>query len=290
MKRQAYAFKVLSRGRELQEHEDDDGTNWVAATRGDRFELYIANDSDWRVMAVCSVDGLCVMTGEPAEDARLRGYIIQPGARMVVPGWRLDDDHVAEFEFTAAAKSYSAQMGRKNDKHGYLICDIYRERPLPPPPKPPVEIAEVDEDFAFAPSERDNILRSAPADKLFSRSAGETESTFDTLLNDAAEADEPDNLGVGFGKKAEHRTTTVDFSVDHSAPPVRLAIRYDTERGLQRRGMGCAVPPKWSPQTSGQQPGESPGDLARFMRDVEKRRENKRSEGWGARLKRLFGG
>ena len=172
----------------------------------------------------------------------------------------------------------------KNQEYVFkdLICEIYREKPLPPPPKPPAEIAEVEEGLAFAPATRD--------ERLLSRSAGKTEPMLDTPDADASETDESDNLGVGFGKKAEHRTTTVDFEADRSAPPVRLVIRYDTERGLKRRGMGCALPPMWSPQTSGKQPGESPGDIARFLRDAEKRRESKRNEGFGARLKRFFGG
>jgi hypothetical protein len=185
MKTKDYEFGVISRGRVLDETRDESGQTCLTATRGDTFELSIINHSDRRIMAVCSVDGLCVMTGELSDDGRLRGYIIKPGLEMTIPGWRLDDDHVAAFEFTETAKSYSAQMGRKNEKHGHLICEIYLEKAPEPAPKPPAEVAEVDEGIAFAPRPRnDQRALAAPAEDNSTRlssapASREMESMFD---------------------------------------------------------------------------------------------------------------
>lgn len=310
MKKETFEFKVIAKGRSLEEHSDERGNVWVPANRGDSFQLKVSNHSEGRVMAVCSVDGLCVMTGEVPEDGRLRGYIVKPGAAMLVPGWRLDDDHIAEFEFTESAKSYAAQMGRKNEKQGQLICEIFYEKPPPPKPKPPAEIAEVEEDMAFAPPEGTALftpqeLPDGPdlpnttysLGRMDPQTPGGGDATGDNVLRSSGAGElesmfgEPDNVGVGFGKKAEHKTNTVDFKVDGSVPPVRFVIRYDTARGLQRRGVGCAIPPMWSSHP-GNRPSTSQivGDLARFNRDAERRRKEAESKGLGARLKKWFGG
>jgi|GEM_PF-2703038 len=237
-----YDFEVLSAGKRLDEHSSEDCEVWIAGMLGASFELRVKNRSVGRTMACCSVDGLSVMTGEPS-DGKLHGYIVGANSTLVIPGWRLDEDNIAQFEFTESAKSYASQMGQKNEKQGYLICSIYQEQVVPPEPPKPVEIAEVDEGPAYAP-----LLRSAPANRdqgLFSRSAdtGSGDIDFNSLLGD--DEAEPNNIGVGFGKKTEHHSRTVSFKIDPAITPVVIEIRYDTTRGLERRGMGCAVPPGW---------------------------------------------
>lgn len=89
-----------------------DGTDYVVAIKGRPFSIRLYNNCNRRRMAVVSVDGLDVMTGEPASSRAESGYVLNPWQTMEIKGWHRTNREVAQFVFDSNDKSYSAKMGK----------------------------------------------------------------------------------------------------------------------------------------------------------------------------------
>ncbi len=64
-----------------------------------------------RLMAVTSVDGVNVITGESAGYGQ-SGYVFDSWAGYDITGWRKSNQQIAAFTFTSVPKSYAARTGR----------------------------------------------------------------------------------------------------------------------------------------------------------------------------------
>src|SRR5689334_7169286 len=64
-----------------------DGQRFVVGTPGHEYAIRIRNQSDGRVLAVTSVDGVNVVSGETASPAQ-SGYVIDAGGTVEIAGWR----------------------------------------------------------------------------------------------------------------------------------------------------------------------------------------------------------
>ncbi len=71
---------------------------FVVGDPGERFGIYVKNNTSQRMEAVISVDGLDVVDAQPASFGK-RGYIIQPGEKLFVEGWRKNMEQVLEMQF-----------------------------------------------------------------------------------------------------------------------------------------------------------------------------------------------
>ncbi|MBU0827335.1 MAG: hypothetical protein KKE41_05530, partial [Gammaproteobacteria bacterium] len=63
------------------------GEYWVAGRPGARYAVTVHNRSGGRVLAVPSVDGVNVLSGETAAWDQ-RGYVFSPYERYQITGWR----------------------------------------------------------------------------------------------------------------------------------------------------------------------------------------------------------
>src|SRR3954464_6730098 len=86
----------------------------VAGEAQHEYEVRIRNRSTRRLLAVTSVDGVNVVSGETAAVGQ-RGYVIDPWSSVTVEGWRKSLDQVARFYFTRLPDSYAARTGRPDD-------------------------------------------------------------------------------------------------------------------------------------------------------------------------------
>ncbi|MBK1832982.1 hypothetical protein [Roseibacillus ishigakijimensis] len=84
---------------------------FVVGKEGKNYSLVVRNASESRLEVVLSVDGLDVMDGRPASFKK-RGYILGPGEKIEVKGFRTSYDAVAAFKFSTVAASYA------NLRHG----------------------------------------------------------------------------------------------------------------------------------------------------------------------------
>jgi hypothetical protein len=102
------------------------GEYWVAGRPGAKYSIEIRNRLGARLLAVTSVDGVNVLTGETAAWDQA-GYVFEPGERYQVTGWRKSDAEVAAFTFTESPNSYAERTGRPANV-GVIGIALYRER------------------------------------------------------------------------------------------------------------------------------------------------------------------
>jgi hypothetical protein len=112
------------------------GEYWVAGQPGAKYAIQIRNSRGPRVLAVTSVDGLNVLSGETADFGQ-SGYVFESGQRYGIEGWRKSDSEVAAFVFTASGDSYAERIGKPHDM-GVIGVALFRERPPVALYSPPV--------------------------------------------------------------------------------------------------------------------------------------------------------
>ena len=221
------------------------GEYWVAGKPGSRYAIEIRNRSGDRLLAVTSVDGVNVISGDTAGWEQT-GYVFDPGERYRVTGWRKSSAEVAAFTFTPAPNSYAARTGRAANI-GIIGVALFREsRPqaFNAPPK---------------------IAPSAPESGLLSKSAGGAEnqlaepsapSADGTRVDDAranpearesvaAATTAAPKLGTGHGEREHSYVTYTNFQRMQSEPNEVIRIRYDSFEHLV--AMGIVRPPRLVP-------------------------------------------
>src|SRR5580704_5418169 len=72
------------------------GEYWVAGTPGARYAIEIRNRAGGRLLAVTSVDGVNVISGDTAAWDQT-GYVFDPGQDYQISGWRKSNAEVADF-------------------------------------------------------------------------------------------------------------------------------------------------------------------------------------------------
>src|SRR6185312_16409584 len=109
------------------------GRLYVAGDPGTRYGLRFTNRTGQRLLAVASVDGVNIITGETA-NYNERGYVLSPWETIDVNGWRKSETTIADFQFAPLSDSYAARTGRPGDV-GVIGMAVFEERkPLPPRP------------------------------------------------------------------------------------------------------------------------------------------------------------
>jgi hypothetical protein len=106
------------------------GDYWVAGRPGARYAIEIRNHEAGRMLAVTSVDGINVLSGESAAWNQT-GYVFTSGERYQISGWRKSDSQVAAFVFTASPNSYAERIGRPANV-GVIGVALFKERPTQP--------------------------------------------------------------------------------------------------------------------------------------------------------------
>jgi hypothetical protein len=102
------------------------GEYWVAGRPGAKYAIEIHNRLGERLLAVASVDGANVLSGETAAWDQA-GYVFDPGERYQVTGWRKSDAEVAALTFTGSPNSFAERTGRPANV-GVIGIALYRER------------------------------------------------------------------------------------------------------------------------------------------------------------------
>lgn len=122
-----------SEGRWLQVYRHE-GRAYVIGKPGHEYQVRVANRLGEDLLAVMSVDGINVITGQTANPSQ-SGYVISPRASLEVQGWRRSLAQTAAFYFTALPDSYAARTGRPDDV-GVVGVALFRRKPVPQPFSP----------------------------------------------------------------------------------------------------------------------------------------------------------
>lgn len=205
---------------------------YVGGEHGQPYQLLLRNTSNRRVLVVISVDGVNVLTGEPAAPEQT-GYIINPQDTVQIEGWRKSLDTVAQFIFTTPDDSYAERTGQGGNT-GVLGFAVFEE--AAPPPRPPGYRRQEYESAKGAPR--------APAP------AG-------------AAAESRSDMGTGHGQEMPSSVREVQFRRASPRPAETLQIHYASLAQLERQRI--AQRGGWQ-QRPEQEPDPFPGER-RFVPD-----------------------
>jgi hypothetical protein len=208
-------------GRRLPVHWHQ-GSAYIAGQPGHEYRLMLRNRTAARVLAVVSVDGVNVITGQSADPAQ-SGYVVAPYGTLEIAGWRKSLAQTAAFYFTDLADSYAARTGRP-DNVGVIGVAVFREKRLPPP----APIGR--EAFPGAAGDSAAGKPSAPA-----ASAAAPGRQSNELRREEAEA--KSRLGTGHGQREHSQARYVSFERATSYPAEVVQLRYDSREHLVALGV-----------------------------------------------------
>jgi len=207
------------------------GRLYVPGTSGERYAVYVANRTGQRVMAVVSVDGINVVTGETAS-ADQNGYVLSPGQSFEINGWRKNMNEVAAFYFTRLPDSYAARTDRPGHV-GVIGVAAFREwqrpRPLPQPMTPPLSKRDANTHEAESRAQADTAA-GAPAASAPEGSAAQ-EAARGRIL------ERQEKIGTGHGERERSEVVYTNFRRATGHPTETLTLYYDTQANLVARGV-----------------------------------------------------
>lgn len=224
------------------------GEYWVAGTPGARYAIAVRSRADTRVLAVTSVDGVNVLSGDTASWDQT-GYVFAPAGQYQITGWRKSDSEVAAFAFSAASHSYAGRTGRP-EHVGVIGVALFREKAqaaaLPLPgylrgdsdngpgrQRPEGRLDPASPAPAAAP---DNAGSSNLADQR-ARPAHESEAGPDTPLGKSLSDTVGPRLGTGHGQRESSWVSHTRFERQQTRPDEIVSIRYDSRENLIASGV-----------------------------------------------------
>lgn len=200
------------------------GLRYIAGEPGNEYAIRIRNCSPQRVLAVVSVDGVNVVSGESASPDQ-GGYVLEPGGYVTIQGWRKDLNRTAAFYFSDPDDSYAARTGRPNDL-GVIGVALFRERVVAEP-------AVLSHDWQAAGQ--------LPQSRREADAAAESKSN--RAMDTAAPAAPPSQrlleatLGTGHGRGEYSPVTQTQFERASTKPEEVIAIRYERREKLVAMGV-----------------------------------------------------
>jgi hypothetical protein len=190
-------------GRVLPLHVSN-GRHYIAGKPGTEYAIRVRNRLGEDVLAVVSVDGVNVVSGETASYDQ-GGYILGPHSSFDIKGWRKSLERVAAFYFSRVEDSYAARTGRP-DEIGVIGVALFKRK-----------MARLE--FEGDVSSR----KDAPAPQSAERGG-------------VGAAAEP-GLGTGHGRNVTSVVRYAEFERATEAPEEIIAIYYDSYENLVARGV-----------------------------------------------------
>ena len=108
-----------------------EGRAYIVGTPGHEYRITLRSRTSEDLLAVVSVDGVNVITGQTADPAQA-GYVLSPGATLDIQGWRRSLQQTAAFYFTSLPDSYAARTGRP-EHAGVIGVALFRRKVATPP-------------------------------------------------------------------------------------------------------------------------------------------------------------
>jgi hypothetical protein len=192
-----------------------EGRLYVAGEPGHQYEIRLRSRSSERLLAVTSVDGANVISGQTAETGQ-SGYVLAPWDSVEIDGWRKNLDEVATFYFTRLSNSYAARTGRPENV-GVIGIALFRERQR-----------------CCRPHFLEDRAASVPAEPLAraERNSAEADAPIAQSSRQSRE-----KLGTGHGHRETSPVEYVDFQRASTAPEETIVVYYDSRKNLLARGV-----------------------------------------------------
>lgn len=125
-------FNILVNEKPIKYYAYENKT-FVEARSDNQYSLKLRNDASCKVLAVCSVDGINVISGDPATDES-PGYILNGYSSIEIKGFRTSNEEVHPFVFSTKDNSYAAkseQMDCNSTSCGVIGVKFFSEKCVP---------------------------------------------------------------------------------------------------------------------------------------------------------------
>jgi hypothetical protein len=245
------AIEIIDRSanQSLGVFEGAHGQAFVVGNPGNEYRLHIRNLTGARILAVASVDGVNIVSGETASPSQ-SGYVLGPWESLDVDGWRTSLQKTAAFYFTTLADSYATRTGRPNDL-GVIGVAVFRERPRV------IEYSRPKVSRYDTPRESASAAGGMADEKRATANNAEPAQAMGRLEKDAAKpmAAPAPSIGTGYGRDEWSSAQRVAFERATSSPAEVLSVRYDRRENLVAMG----VLPR--PRVIGRAPDPFPGSF-----------------------------
>lgn len=210
---------VTANGQPLWQFPVADNESYLGGEIGQPYRIVLRNPTPYRVLAIVSVDGVNVISGQNAAFGQ-SGYVIEAQDETTIDGWRKSMSEVAQFVFSTPGRSYAGQTGRLENV-GVIGVALYQEAP------PPGDVTT----YPGAGSPR---ARESGAPQAESRAAGKSVP--------APMSSPSPGLGTAHGDRQGSHATQTDFRRATAMPYLVIQVRYDTLRSLEQRGIAQRSP------------------------------------------------
>jgi hypothetical protein len=192
------------------------GRAYVAGEPGHEYEIRINNPSSGRVLAVTTVDGANVVSGQTGA-VNQGGYVLDSYGFLRIEGWRKSMERTAAFYFTNLADSYAARTGRP-DNVGVIGIALFNEKI-----------------YCCRDRDEDYVRRDQLGSAAEQRAQGP--ATDELAKRRAAAPETESKLGTGHGRSEHSPAQYADFERASSRPEETVVIYYDSQRNLLAQGV-----------------------------------------------------
>jgi len=199
-----------------------EGRRYVVGKPGNEYAIRVRNTGGERALAVMSVDGVNIITGDTASTSQ-SGYVLGPGESTDIAGWRTDLTRTAAFYFTSLPDAYAARTGRP-DNVGVIGVAVFREKPRAAP--------------SIGRLERD---RAEPAQRSTTADAALPAAPLAEAQSEQAQAKQ--KLGTGYGRTENSNAQYTTFQRASDTPVETIAIYYDSYPNLVAQGVPVGPSP-----------------------------------------------
>jgi len=230
-----------------------DGRRWVVGTPGQEYGIRVCNTTGNRVLAVMSVDGVNVVSGETASPAQ-SGYVLSAHECADINGWRKNNASTAAFYFTELPDAYAARTGRPENV-GVIGVAFFRERPQR------ITWKDAPARVAASPAAEPAARQDAAGVSAAAEGRAENSAAARSEMAAAAPAPAPlAKIGTGHGRREWSPVETTRFERESATPNETVAINYDRRENLI--AMGILPPPSFA-----RSPNPFPSWTTRFVPD-----------------------
>ena len=99
---------------------------YIEGRKNSTYEIEYTNNTYKRQKVVFSVDGLNVISGN---NDWSKGYVVNAGETIIIPGWRKDENNVAKFQFSSVKGSYNQHNDSGDEMNvGVIGALVYDEK------------------------------------------------------------------------------------------------------------------------------------------------------------------
>ncbi len=183
------------------------GRHYVVGQPDNEYEIRIRNNTRADVLAVVSVDGINVITGQTASPSQ-SGYVVFAYGSTRISGWRKSLSAAASFYFTPLSDSYAARTHRPENV-GVIGVALFQRH-------------HFEEELGQVPG-----VTASP------RAKQEAQSRAQDGAQDRAEP----KLGTGHGQIHGSAARHAQFERSTSRPVEVITLYYDSHENLVARGI-----------------------------------------------------